>query len=293
MDGYDIKEVMEQVHISSEMQEEVIMNIKNRMENGNKNVRGWNFRKMAAAAAAVVLTAGAISTPVRAFVASVVAERMESVPSEEMEGLNDMVQSQHILADGFSREYSDSEKERRKALWKEYEKGTFPEKAIAQADSEEDVTEGTLCYIRDTGVFQLPVREMTDEEILEIIDFQNQMKYAVSQNTASQEAKAKMEEEEKQLKENVQAADGISEEEAIEIAVKQMEAELGEGAEGKEIARREDGSVVVLLLDISGETGYEHKGDTAYLVGFSNPVDHSSYTCTIDAVDGSILYTSN
>lgn len=291
MDGYDIKEVMEQVHISSEMQEKVIMNVKNRMESGNKNVRGWNFRKMAAAAAAVALTAVVISTPVRAFVASVVAQRMESVPREEMEGLNVMVQSQHVLADGFSREYSDSEKERGKALRKEYENGTFPEKAIAQADSAQDVTEGTLCYIRDTGVFQLPAQEMTDEELLEIIDFQNKMKYAVSQSPASQ--KAKMEEEEKQLKENVQAADGISEEEAIEIAVKQMEAELGEGAKGKEIARREDGSVVVLLLDISGETGYEHKGDMAYLVGFSNPVDHSSYTCTIDALDGSILYTTN
>ena len=53
MDGYDIKKVMEQVHISSEMQEEVIMNIQNRMENGNKNVRECDWKKVAAAAAAV------------------------------------------------------------------------------------------------------------------------------------------------------------------------------------------------------------------------------------------------
>ena len=133
---------------------------------------------------------------------------------------------------------------------------------------------------------------MTDEEILEIIDFQYMMNYVLSQSPAAQEERARVQAEKEQW-ERIEAGDGISEEEAIEIAVKQMEAELGEGAEGKEIARRKDGSVVVLLLDISGETGYEHKGDMAYLVGFSNPVDHSSYTCTIDAVDGSILHTSN
>ena len=32
MDGYEVKKVMDQVHISSEMQEEVIMNIEKRME---------------------------------------------------------------------------------------------------------------------------------------------------------------------------------------------------------------------------------------------------------------------
>ena len=104
MDGYEVKKVMDQVHISSEMQEEVIMNIQRRMEHGNKNTNAWNWRRITTAAAAFALAAGAVSFPVRAFVASVVQERMESVPEEEMKDLNDMVQSQHdVLADGFSR----------------------------------------------------------------------------------------------------------------------------------------------------------------------------------------------
>ena len=93
MDGYEVKKVMDQVHISSEMQEEVIMHIQKRMEHGNKNTGVWGFRRMATAAAAFVLAAGVVGFPVRAFVASVVQERMESVPEEEMKGLNDMVQS--------------------------------------------------------------------------------------------------------------------------------------------------------------------------------------------------------
>ena len=289
MDGYDVKKVMDQVHISSEMQEEVIMNIQKRMENGNKDTRTWNWRRMATAAAAFVLIVGVVSFPVRAVVTSLVRERMESIPKEEVQEINNMVQSKPTEADTFSREYSDSEKERDKLLWQAYKDGKFPENVIAQVDDAEDAPEGTVCYIRSTGVFNLPTQEMTDEEMLEIIDFQHKMSYAVSQSTAAQEARAEMEAEEKQWRERIQAAGGISEEEAIEIAAKQMEIELGERAEGKEILKYQDGSAAVLKLDISEQTRYEHKGDVAYYVIFTD--DHSTYYCTIDAVDGSVLET--
>ncbi|MDE5700041.1 MAG: hypothetical protein K2I96_21980, partial [Lachnospiraceae bacterium] len=91
MDGYDVKKAMDQVHISSEMQEEVIMNIQKKMENGNTNTRTWSWRRMATAAAAFVLVTGIVSFPVRAFVTNVVRERMESIPKEEVQEINNMV----------------------------------------------------------------------------------------------------------------------------------------------------------------------------------------------------------
>ena len=287
MDGYDVKEVMDQVHISSEMQEEIIVNIQSRMESENR--RTWNWRKLATVVAAFILIAGAVSVPAQAFVSNIVKARMENIPTEEVQEINDMVQSKPTEADTFSREYSDSEEERQKALWKAYEDGKFPENVLAQVDHEEDAPERTVCYIRSTGIFNLPAQEMTDEEMLEIIDFQHKMSYAVSQSMAAQEARAEKEAEENQWRERIQAAGGISEEEAIEIAAKQMEDELGERAEGKEILKYQDGSAAVIKLDISGETGYEHKSDIAYYVIFTD--DHSTYYCTIDAVDGSVLET--
>lgn len=198
MDGYEVKKVMDQVHISSEMQEEIIMNIQNRMEQGNKKTRTWNFRRMAIAAAAFALTMGLASFPVRAFV-GIVQERMESVPKEQMQDLNNMVQSQHdVQADGFSREYSDSEKQRSKELWQAYENGTFPENVIAQVDNAAAAPEGTLCYIKATGVFNLPAQEMTDEEMLEIIDFQHKMSYAVEHGPQAQAAREEQAAREKQ-----------------------------------------------------------------------------------------------
>lgn len=184
MDGYEVKRVMDQVHISAEMQEEVIMNVQDRMESGKK--RTWNVRRMAATAAAFALMAGLAGFPVRAFVGAV-QERMESVPKAQMTELNNMVQSQHdVQADGFSRAYSDREKGRKKALWQAYENGTFPEGVITQVESPEEAPEGKLCYIKATGVFDLPEQEMTDEEILEIIDFQHKMAYAVAAEQAAE-----------------------------------------------------------------------------------------------------------
>ena len=290
MNEFNVKETMEQIHISEQMQEEIIMDVINR-QMGNRKSKTRSWKKIAASAAVIALTAGIVSFPVRAVVNNIVRARMESMPRKEVEAINDMVQEQrNAEADGFSREYSDEEKERSKALWQKYKNGTFPEQDIAQVDDAGDAAEGVLCYIKSTGVFNLPNHEMTDEEILEIIDFQNKMSYAVSQSPAAQEARAEMQAEEKQWQEKIQAAGGISEEEAIEIATKQMQTDLGARAEGKEILKYEDGSVAVIKLDISERTNFEHKSDVAYMVHFYNPEDRSFYECTIDAVDGSILY---
>lgn len=288
MNRRNVKETMEQIHISEEMQEEIIMNVMKRMKNRKNKTRNW--KKIASSAAAVALAAGIVSIPVRAVVKNLVLERMESISQEEVEEINDMVQEErNAEADGFSREYSDAEKERSQMLWQEYENGRFPDGAITQVDDAAAVTEGMLCYISSTGVFNLPDREMTDEEILEIIDFQHKMSYAVSQSSAAQDAREEYLSEKSMLKEKVQAVDGISEEEAIEIARKQMESELGEKAAGMELLVDIYGCSA-FLNDISNQTTYEHERDIAYIVGFHNLDDHSSYTCTIDAVDGSILH---
>lgn len=89
MDGFKVKEVMEQVHIPLEMQEEIITDLHKRMEQGNRKGRGWNLRKMTAAAV-LVAAVSVISFPALAFVANTVRQRMESIPKEELKSLNDM-----------------------------------------------------------------------------------------------------------------------------------------------------------------------------------------------------------
>lgn len=293
MSRHDVRETMEQIHISPEMQEEIIVNIQNRTEQGKK--RTWNLKKMAAVAATVAVAAGVIGLPVRAVVSSLVQERMDSVPVEEVQDIGDMVQSQKVNADGFSREYSAGEKERNKELWQAYESGTFPEGVIVQVDSEDAVVEGALCYDRSTGIFHLPDQEMSDEELLQVIDFQHKMEYAViNSGVVTDEEKAAYRAEEERKRSIVKEAGGISGEEAVEIAERQLAADIGEKAASLELMTDRNGNGVT-LMDVSdeAETGVkvESKAGVAYDVGFGNPDTHETCGYLIDAVDGSILYT--
>ncbi len=194
------------------------------------------------------------------------------------------------------RQYSDSEKERMKTLQESYQNETAkPENMIQEVDSADDVTEGTLCYIVSTGQFYLPDRELTDEELLEIIDCN--FRIALSTNYKSQKDWDDINLKERaEFEERVKAAGGITEEEAIEIAKKTMEEDISEKAKGLKLA--EPGSEYgwkAYLWDITDWEEYNAKGgELGWFVDFSNREDVEymeelfQYSCTVDAMDGSI-----
>ena len=203
---------------------------------------------------------------------------------------------QGVGTGGIMRAYSDKEKERRAGLQQSYQNETAkPEQMIQEVDSAEDVTEGTLCYIVSTGEYYLPDRELTDEELLEIID----CNFRISLNT-NRKTQAEYEAEDRakraELEAKVKAAGGISEEKAVEIAQKAMETDLGEKAkELKLYINKTYGWSSDLCVADWSEIKEKDKGALAYSVGFNNvkegmEIDNSlNYWCTVNAVDGSIL----
>lgn len=98
------------------------------------------------------------------------------------------------------------------------------------------------------------------------------------------------------LEEKIKAAGGISEDEAIEIARKAMETDIGEKAKELEVCIFPDvasNGWKLSLFDITDWDEYKDKGDIAYSVTFSNteevePKDFCTYKCFVNAVDGSI-----
>lgn len=198
---------------------------------------------------------------------------------------------------GALRAYSDKEQERMKQLLESYQNETMkPENMIQEVDSAEDVTEGTLCYITSTGQFYLPDRELTDEELLEIID----CNFRIALNT-NRKTQAEWDEETRaeraELEAKVKAAGGISEEEAVKIAQKAMEADLGEKAKELKLSVDETfGWSSDLCVADWSEIKEKDKGALAYSVGFGNMIENATdvedwlnYVCVVNAVDGSIL----
>jgi len=203
----------------------------------------------------------------------------------------DAVQEQEAETGSIMRAYSDKERERMAELRQSYDNGTAkPEKKIQEVDSTEAVTEGTLCYIRSTGEYYLPDRELTDEELLEIIDCN--VRIAVNSQGWTQEKIDEANRRDRAEREaKIKAAGGISEEEAIEIARKAMEADIGEKAKELEVFSpdcEENGWKLRLCED---------DGVVYYYIQFFNkeevaPEDLCNYNCSVNAVDGSI-YEAN
>ena len=205
---------------------------------------------------------------------------------------------QGVGTGGMMRAYSDKEKERMADLQQSYQNETAkPEQMIQEVDSAEDVTEGTLCYIISTGEYYLPDRELTDEELLEIID----CNFRISLNT-NQKTQAEYEAEDRakraELEAKVKAAGGISEEKAVEIAQKAMETDLGEKAKELKLGIDEKfGWSSDLCVADWSEIKEQDKGKIAYSIGFNNVKEGAAmemedllnYRCVVNAVDGSII----
>lgn len=207
-----------------------------------RKARGYFLRlsgygRVAAAVFALIVAAG-VSVPTYALVNSFVKARMEGMPQEEVDTLYQQVQDAPVEADSFNREYSKEEQERMKQLYTEYQEGRFPEKELLTVSSESEGAEyeqkGEICFLPAFSRFYLPLdREMTDEEILEVLDFITKRDYALVQKTKedlADEAQAREEEQRNLIQENVENG-GITEEQAIELARGRLK-ELGLDVEG-------------------------------------------------------------
>ncbi|MCM1268793.1 MAG: hypothetical protein NC302_12900 [Bacteroidales bacterium] len=268
----DLKEAVQEIEFGEEKQEELIRGLKAGKRRG---VQSGGLR-IAAAFAVCLLAAGLLSVPVRAVVKSLVRERMEELPQERVAQIAEEVQSQTVAADSTTRDYTEEEKERRGALYQEYMQGRFPEGEIARVDSEEEAKRHEFCFLTTSSTFYLPAdRALTDEEILEKIDFEKKRDYALQEQRADEIAEKEAAERE-QVKEVV-ASGGISEEEAIERAKAYLERLFGRSGDGMELNH--------YFNDAEAEAmGREN----TYCVNWSDVGNYQHYYFFIDAADGSL-----
>ena len=227
---------------------------------------------------------------------------VEPHESAEAQTALDSAREQGEGADSIIRAYSDKEIDRMIELQQSYLNGSVsPERQILEVENAESVVVGTICYIKETGDYCLPDRELTDEELLEIIKYDYTKRVALNGKTQEQmdaEDLAKELAERARLEAKVKSAGGISEEEAIEFAKKAMEADIGEKAKELKLyinPRDESYGWELGLWDVTDMD--EYKGEIVYSLQFDNAEkmkeagdfkDYFSYNCCVNAVDGSI-----
>lgn len=107
-------------------------------------------------------------------------QRLKKMDTAEIEQYNDRTQSSIMGADSYSRNLTEAESERLSLLDNQYlSEGRFPESEIKQLENEVDVTDYSFYFVSSESKFYLPEREMTDEELLELIDFYYKRDYSV------------------------------------------------------------------------------------------------------------------
>ena len=235
---------------------------------------GWKYL---AAAAVLLLVVGAAAVPVRAFVNSLVRERMEEMPQEEKSAYVETIEEAAVAADGFSRAYTEQEKARYQELAQKYQEGVFPESALPQVKSEEEAAGYKFCYLVPAATFCLPERELTDEELLEIIDFTVKRDYAYTEayeQEHAEEIEAKEAKEQEAIAGNVESG-GITEQQAIEIAREKLADIFGMTGDGYE------------QNSYYNEPEEGRRAD--YCVNWTNIISHKYYYFNIDARDGHLI----
>lgn len=271
----DLQDAVNSIQIPEEMQKEIIRSIKTASFQKKKARRNIN---MAATAAGIVIAVGLVGVPVRALVNSFIQERMEAVPQEEMDAIVEDIEMQQVGADKFSRAYTEKEESRMSELYGQYQSGTFPTGELMQVENMEEAGECELYFLISDSAFYLPDRELTDEELLEIIDFYYKREYALNKRNEEERAEeiAQRKEEQEQLVTETVEAGGVTEQEAIETASEWLEKIFGITGEGLERNNYFDSDIV-----IAEETGFYH-------VNWTDFPNRQYYYFYINAKDGTL-----
>ena len=152
-------------------------------KSGRGSRHHYSFRRAAILAAACLVLASATVTASGMYQA-----RMESMNHEKLEEYFAQLQEANASADSYSRPMTESETARLEELRQAYlEQGYFPKKELTLIDSPEKYKKGVAFYT-ERSTFFLPDAELTDEQLLELIDFKEKREYSLAKISEEIEA---------------------------------------------------------------------------------------------------------
>ena len=168
-------------------------------------------------------------------------------------------------ADSYSRELTDDEINRFKELQRDYENsGKFPKNKLKSIDSPDKAESDKVCFEENTSTFYLP-EKLSDEDILEIIDFCNSRDYSLSQDNKNELSRQNAEE-------------NISEQDAVNI-VKETVARVY----GIDI----DNMDVDVEYDVGNGSDGTFSSEYVYIVDKSSGIE---YSASVDMQSATVYY---
>lgn len=230
-------------------------------------------------AACAVCTIMLASVPVAAKISDYVKERMSNMSEAEQEEYRETNNQEKLTSEHeteairYSREMSEDEGARFQELSEKYEtEGLFPEEEMQMIDQLEDNAEiSAIVYEVYNREFFLPERDLTDEELLQIVDFFHKLDYSISQD---EEVQAILAEQNKSNENSDSKENNMSEQEAIEKASAYLTEVI-------------DGDAAAMDKTVEFRTGFEYEGYDDYRVTFMDN-ENNSYSVEFNAKTGTL-----
>lgn len=240
------------------------------------NQKSFCMKYVPAAIAIVIIAA----YPVKAAT-DYVSARLAEVSEEEKNKFRTMIyennKQEHSLdkeAICYSRDLSESEQELYDDLLVQYDQGVFPKGALLISDDVHEANDETVSYAPKDNCIYLPDRSLTDEELLEIIDFYNKTDYSLRTSDTTVKYKTDMENEKRHISANDLSADNAVVSAAFYVqamygvAVENMEKEISGNDRDYQITFKADKlsySVCVQVDDASfGSISMDQEGFVCY-----------------------------
>ena len=169
----------EQMILPGELEEEIDESLRRLTAKGiakSRKKKRMNFRRslILAAALASFFSITAVAA------AGALKQRMDAMNKEKLEEYFAQIHSSFMGADNYNRSYTDEERERMDELRISYEEqGLFPNGELTMLDEAEDYKGKNVAFFKKTSTFFFPEKEMSDEELLQIIDFYAKREYSL------------------------------------------------------------------------------------------------------------------
>ena len=203
--------------------EERINSIIKRIKNENKICPILQRPIFRASYATIIIMIAFVMSITTAAASDYVEERMLKLDENEQKKYQETAETTvpDTEAVTYSRPFNVKEQQRYDELLIAYEgKGLFPKSELLIVEDFENTAKQSLVYENRTRTLHLPKRSLTDEELLQIIDFYHKADYSLQQSNAAKETKEKQMELENALPGN----EAISKEQATELAAYYLKA---------------------------------------------------------------------
>ena len=220
-------------------------------------------------------------------------EYMSKMSEEEISARYEEIQIGQKEADTFSRPLTEQERQRLDYLMNEYQKGLcFPEESMERVGSiefDETKTDKPF-YDFENAVFYIPERELTDEELLQIVDVWEKANYSLAAGNATDDRKELNEEEiigqaKEVMKQQKQEVEESDEDKIRNFTEKLMSSKLLSGCtkEHAESGIQSGYSENFSMDDYEFDVCFYGKNNPKYLISLENANEKYSVFFTADS----------